>query len=290
MYTTTRSAIKGGLRYLRRQFLYNTPLNVLNASVPKSDLAITSNIVYGQHRRKRLDVYRPTDIAGRLPVIVFFYGGKWMHGHREDYLFAAQGLASMGYVVVVADYRLYPEVRFPDFVHDGAAVLAWTASHIKDYRGDASRTFLVGHSAGAFIAASLAYDGSYLEARGLDASQLKGFVGMSGAYNFRPVIQHDPELVAVFGRHADSDLAQPITHVSEGAPPTLLITGEEDPIVAPENSHTLADRLHAAGAEAEVHTYPSIAHAGTVLALAHMFKRRTGITEDIGQFLETHAG
>lgn len=290
MYTTTRSAIKGGIRYLRKQLLVNAPLNVLNASVPTRDLAITHNIVYGQHRRKRLDVYRPTDIAGRLPVIVFFYGGKWMNGHREDYLFAAQGLASQGYVVVMPDYRLYPEVRFPDFVHDGAAALNWTATHIKDYRGDAERIFLMGHSAGAFIAANLAYDHQYLSARNLHPEQIKGFVGLSGPYDFLSVMNDDPDLLAVFGRYAHSELSQPVTFVNEAAPPSLLITGEDDPIVAPKNTFSLAERLDKAGVEADVHTYRNIGHAGTVLALASMFRWRAGITEDVVQFLDKHVG
>ncbi len=290
MYTTTRSAIKGGLRYLRRQLLVSTPLNVLNASVPTRDLAITHNIVYGQHRRKRLDVYRPTDIAGRLPVVVFFYGGKWMRGHRDDYLFAAQAFASLGYVVVVPDYRLYPEVKFPDFVHDGAAAVNWTATHVKDYRGDPSRIVLVGHSAGAYIAAKIAFDPTYLDTRNVDPAVIRGLVGMSGPYNFLSVMADDPELVAVFGRHAASELSQPITFATENAPPSLFITGEEDPIVSPANAITTAARLQELGVDAQVHTYPGIGHAGTVLALAHNFRWRAGITEDIAQFLERHAG
>ncbi|MFN3231443.1 MAG: alpha/beta hydrolase [Alphaproteobacteria bacterium] len=290
MYTTTRSAIKDGLRYLRRQLLVSTPLNVLNASVPTQDLAVTRNIVYGQHIRKRLDVYRPTDIAGRLPVIIFFYGGKWMRGHRDDYLFAAQCLASLGYVVVVPDYRLHPEVTFPGFVHDGAAAVAWAEAHVKDYRGDPNRLFLMGHSAGAYIASKLAYDRSYLDERNVDHSRIKGLVGMSGPYNFLSVLQDDPDLVAVFGRYADSELSQPVTFVSEEAPPSLFITGEDDPIVSPDNAYSTAARLEALGVEAAVQAYPGIGHAGTVLALAHRFRWRAGVTEDIGIFLEQHAG
>jgi acetyl esterase/lipase len=284
--TQSQISLKDSLRYLRRQLLVCTPLNVLNASVPTNRIAITRNIVYGQHKRKRLDVYRPSDIPGPLPVVVFFYGGKWTFGHREDYLFAGQGLASMGYVVVVADYRLFPEVRFPGFMHDAAAVVAWTASHIQNYRGDPDRIFVMGHSAGAFMAAKLAFNLEYLDQRGYDARKLKGLIGLSGPYDFLPMLRKDAELEAIFSRFLDSELSQPITFAHSEAPPTLLLSGEDDPIVWPVNSENLLTKLTSLGVPAEYRTYPNISHAGTVLALAHMFRWRAGIAEDVNRFLD----
>ncbi len=285
--TQSTISIKDSLRYLRRQLLVCTPLNVLNASVPTNRIAITRNIVYGQHKRKRLDVYRPSDIPGPLPVVVFFYGGKWTQGHREDYLFAGQGLASMGYVVVVPDYRLYPEVRFPAFMHDAAAAVAWTAKYIHDYRGDPDRIFVAGHSAGAFMAAKLAFNLEYLDQRGYDARKLRGFVGLSGPYDFLPMLRKDHELGQIFRNHLDSELSQPITFAHAEAPPTLLLSGENDPIVWPVNSENLQARLNQLGVHAEYKAYPNISHAGTVLALAHMFRWRAGVAEDVNRFLDT---
>jgi len=287
--TQSSITLKDGLRYLRRQLLVCTPLNVLNASVPTNRIAITRNIVYGQHKRKRLDVYRPSDIPGPLPVVVFFYGGKWTMGHREDYLFAGQGLASMGYVVVVPDYRLYPEVRFPGFMHDAAAAVIWASKFIQDYRGDPDRIFVAGHSAGAFMAAKLAYNMEYLGQRGYDARKLRGFVGLSGPYDFLPMLRKDHELEQIFRNHIDSELSQPITFAHAEAPPTLLLSGENDPIVWPVNSENLRDRLTELGVPVEYKAYPNISHAGTVLALAHMFRWRAGVAEDVNRFIDRFA-
>lgn len=287
--TQSSISLRDSLRYLRRQLLVCTPLNVLNASVPTNRIAITRNIVYGQHKRKRLDVYRPSDIPGPLPVVVFFYGGKWTFGHREDYLFAGQGLASMGYVVVVADYRLYPEVRFPTFMHDAAAVVAWAAAHVHGYRGDPERIFVMGHSAGAFMAAKLAFNLEYLDQRGYDARNLKGLIGLSGPYDFLPMLKKDAELGSIFRNHIDSELSQPITYAHSEAPPTLLLSGQDDPIVWPVNSESLRDRLTELGVHAEYKAYPNISHAGTVLALAHMFRWRAGIAEDVNRFIDRFA-
>jgi acetyl esterase/lipase len=69
-------------------------------------------ISYAEGARRKLDVYQTRGTAG-APVVVFFYGGKWQYGAKESYRFVAATLASRGYVVVVPDYRLYPEVKFP---------------------------------------------------------------------------------------------------------------------------------------------------------------------------------
>ena len=99
--------------------------------------------------------------------MIFFYGGSWDTGSKNDYLFVAQALAASGYTVVIPDYRLYPAVRFPAFVDDGARAVRWTADRV-----GTDKVFVMGHSAGAHIALMLAANTPYLAAAGVDRMKL----------------------------------------------------------------------------------------------------------------------
>jgi poly(3-hydroxybutyrate) depolymerase len=142
-----------------------SPLTLLNGAVPDAASRATSGVAYGPLPRQRLDIYAPPD-ADRAPVVVFFYGGSWRSGDRADYRFAGDALASRGIVAVIADYRLYPEARYPTFLQDAAQVVAWTQQHIGGYGGDPGRVFVAGHSAGGYIAAMLALDPRWLHRAG----------------------------------------------------------------------------------------------------------------------------
>src|SRR5689334_16659544 len=102
-----------------------------------------ADLAYGSLERQRLDVYVPEGAAAR-PIIVFWYGGAWEHGDKSNYRFVGATLAQAGYVAVLPDYRLYPQVRFPAFVDDGAAALAWVAAHAGEIGGDRRRIFVAG--------------------------------------------------------------------------------------------------------------------------------------------------
>src|SRR3712207_3414863 len=122
-----------------------------------------------------------------LKVVVFFYGGRWESGDRGDYLFAAQGLVSQGFVAVVPDYRLHPEVGFAGFMADGAAAVRWVRDNIAGFGGDPAQIFLMGHSAGAHIAALLALDERWLADQGLPRGTVRGAIGLAGPYDFLPL-------------------------------------------------------------------------------------------------------
>ena len=87
-------------------------------------IQLTRSIAYAERSRHRLDVCRPRNAVG-APVIVFFYGGAWQSGNKGLYRYVAKALARRGYVAVVPDYRIYPEVCYPDFLDDGAFVVRW---------------------------------------------------------------------------------------------------------------------------------------------------------------------
>jgi len=256
---------------------------VLNALTPEGGYRVIPGIPYGGHPRQRLDLYIP-DGADGAPVVVFFYGGRWQEGSREDYRFAAQALASRGYLVAVPDYRLHPEVVFPAFVEDGAAAVAWVHQRAAAYGGARRRLVLAGHSAGAHIAALLALDGRYLEAAGPGRGIVAGFIGLAGPYDFLPLRAAD--LKAIFGPPAARPRSQPIRYVDDRAPPMLLAHGLSDRLVEPGNSRRLAGAVAAAGGRAELALYPGRGHVSLVASLAHPLQCYTPVLEDVARFID----
>ncbi len=261
-----------------------SPLRAFNAIVPQDRGAIAAErgSAYGAHPRQRVDLYRPrASRAGRvrLPIIVFFYGGSWQEGQREGYAFAARAFADAGFLVAVPDYRLVPEVRFPAFLEDSATAVRWVRANAARLGGDADRIVLVGHSAGAYIAAMLAVDERWL---GVDRQAVRGLVGLAGPYDFLPL--DIPVTIAAFGQERDLERTQPVTFASAGDPPALLLHGALDTTAYPRNSERLASLLRAAGVDARVKLYPKIGHIGIVTALARPFRGRAPVLEDVGAF------
>ncbi len=169
--------------HIGRMRLWPRPIDVINRSMGSAGLAVRRRRRLRPAARQLLDVYAPARPAGRLPVIVFFYGGSWQSGERADYAFIATVLARRGFVVVVPDYRVYPEVRYPDFLHDCAAAVAWAFDRAAGYGGDPRQVFLLGHSAGAYNAVMLALAPGLLGAARLPA----GVIGLAGPYDFLPL-------------------------------------------------------------------------------------------------------
>lgn len=261
-----------------------SPVGLLNVFVPQGDAERHAGIAYGAAPRQRLDVYVPQRSAASAPppVIVFFYGGSWRGGDRGSYRFAAEALTSRGFVVVVPDYRVYPEVRYPGFIEDGASAVAWTRREIIRYGGDPSRIFLMGHSAGAHIAAMLAYDDEFLAKVGLARRDIAGLIGLAGPYDFLPLT--DPKLKAVFSSEEKLDLTQPLHYVRGGEPPSLLVTGERDTTVSPANTTRLAKRLREVGSMVEEKRYETLNHY-TLLARLAAPLRNDELVDSIAAFV-----
>jgi acetyl esterase/lipase len=258
-------------------------IDVLNA-VPRTGFLVTRNIPYGSSARQMIDIYRPAQAAGPAPVLVWFYGGAWQSGERRNYRFVAATLARAGLVVAVPDYRLFPEVRFPAFVEDGAAAVAQMRRLAASCGGDADRMFVAGHSAGAYIAAMLAIVPSYLAGVGLARSALAGGIGIGGPYDFLPILGAD--IRDVFASSADDPRrTQPIAQVDGGNAPMLLLHGDRDGTCYPRNSLALAARIRAAGGPAEVRTYPGVGHIGILLGLSPVFRRWAPTLADTLRFV-----
>ena len=225
--------------------------------------APAASAVYDRQQRLALDIYRPAGpAAGTAPVVVFFYGGSWRRGSREQYRFVGQRLAQLGALAIVADYRTFPRSVFPGFVEDGAGAVAWAQRHAADYGGDPQRLFVAGHSAGAQIAALIGADARYLAAHGMKPRDLAGVIGLSGPYDFEIAGYED-----VFGPEAQWPRAQPLNFVDGDEPPFLLVHGTEDQVVEAKDSQEMADKLRAAGVRAELLWLPEAGHLAPLAAM-----------------------
>lgn len=245
-------------------------LTLVNAVSPDRHYTLQADLKYGQHPRQQLDLAMPEGVQPTA-LIVFFYGGGWTHGRRQDYRFVIDSFASHGLAVAIPDYRLYPEVKFPDFVEDGAAAVAWLQDHAAELGLENLPIFLMGHSAGAHIAAMLHFDEKFLRQAGADRTGIHGFVGLAGPYDFLPFTSAVNELI--FAPPADFPASQPINFVDGGEAPILLLQGEADETVWPRNSRSLASRFSAAGGQVETHYYPKLGHVRLLLALSATFDR-----------------
>jgi len=262
-----------------------SPVKVLNALTPDNTFSRTTGIAYGADPRHKLDVYVPRQPLADAPVVVFFYGGSWNSGDRRDYTFVGEALASRGIVAVVADYRLYPQVRYPRFLEDGAQAVAWTRAHIREYSGNPQRLYLLGHSSGGYNAAMLALDADFLAAVGMSPNDLRGWIGLAGPYDFLPI--ENPEVRPVFFWPDSPPQSQPINHVSRGAPPALLMAATEDDLVDPtRNTGGLARKLREAGVPVQDLYYSRPSHVTLIATLSRPLRRLAPVLDQIVGFIQ----
>jgi len=259
-----------------------SPADILNFVRPRGAWEHHEAIAYGTGARRRLDVYRPaaTDDA---PLVVFFYGGSWQSGSRDLYRFVGASLAARGIIAVVPDYSVFPQACFPDFLEDAAHAVGFVHEQVARWRGDAGRLFLMGHSAGAHIAAMLAFDAQWLGAVGLDCRRdLAGLIGLAGPYDFLPI--GDPTLQTIFGGPRRID-TQPIRFVTGREAPVLLISPRYDTVVSPGNSRRLAERISTLGGRVRALEYASIGHLSLIAAFAPGLRFLAPVLADVTNFV-----
>lgn len=253
----------------------------VNLVAPRATGQVAEGRVFSPGQDLALDLYLPEADASP-PLVVFFYGGSWQQGERHWYAFVGQALARHGLAVAIPDYRKLP---FPAFMEDAAEAVAWLKARGPGLGYDPDRVVVMGHSAGAHIAALLATDPQYLARYDLSPADLAGVIGLAGPYDFLPV--RSRSLRAVFGddpaRHRRS---QPITHVDGDEPPFLLLHGRDDRLVEPGNSTRMAKRLRAHGVPVELHLLPDVGHAALALRLARPDSRGESILLVVAEFFE----
>ena len=142
--------------------------------VEHRDIDYIADTDYADNKDK-LDVFMPEG-AMNAPMVVYFHGGALQNGTKAIGEGLAQQLAARGIGLVSANYRLSPSVMHPGHMEDATAAFVWTKKNIKSYGGDPNRVFVSGHSAGAYLAALMALDPSYLAAHGMKLSDIRGAV------------------------------------------------------------------------------------------------------------------
>ncbi|MEM6901936.1 MAG: alpha/beta hydrolase [Pseudomonadota bacterium] len=238
------------------------------------------NQVFSPEHSLALDIYRPDDLGeGTVPVVVFFYGGSWQTGTRTDYRFIGAALASHGFITVIPDYRKSPTHPYPAFMEDAASAVAWVmANSAKIGSGD---VYLMGHSAGAHIAVTLAVNPDFLAAHDLAPAHLAGVIGLAGPYDFTPTAD---DIIAVFA-NAPNKATRLSKQVRSGEPPMLLQWGEADDLVGPQNHLRLAAALRQRNVCYRVKTYEGLGHIDLVSAFSWIYRDNRPVLDETLAFL-----
>lgn len=240
------------------------------------------DISYGPAPHHKLDVYRVADGQEVNGTLVFFYGGSWTSGSKDDYGFVANRFAQAGYNVVIPDYVKYPEARYPAFVEDAALATAWLAKHGNTYKVLNGPVHVMGHSAGAHIAVMLVSDARFLEAVGLQPSFYKSFVGLAGPYDFVPKAERYKK---IFGPPSRYPQMQASTFIDGTEPPMLLLYGGKDTLVAPSNVEKLSAAIRQKDGDVQVKRYDGLGHVTLVGALSQSVPLKSTVAEDVITFL-----
>lgn len=237
------------MKYLMTWVSLMVSLNSVNAQ------QLESNIPYVEHGDKRqvLDVYAPEG-AKDLPVVFWIHGGGWVIGDKTDVAIKPRVFCERGFVFVSANYRLLPDVEMGVLIRDVAKAMAWVHTNVSKYGGDPRRMFVMGHSAGAQLAAILCTDERYLKEAGVPFDVLKGCVPVDGdTYDIPAIIQTAEMRQALHGlplptsghrvkfgndpqKHIDFSA---VTHVAKGKgiPPFLILHVAGHPDVTAQAQH-----------------------------------------------------
>ena len=260
---------------------------LFSALFAEGGVQVQTGVAYGPEPRHKLDIYQPDGARPSGPIAIFVYGGSWRTGERAIFGFIGAALAKRGITTVIPDYRLFPQTAFPGFVEDVALAYAWTDRNLA--RGSARRIAIIGHSAGAHIAALLALDAHYLAAQGADIVPPAAFIGLAGPYSFDPTTW--PTTVDIFAPAAtNADAARPVAFANAGAPPSLLMHGLSDDVVQLYNLRDLVKALRDKGAAVESREFAGIGHLGILLAIASPFRWRAPVLDQMVDFILSHAG
>ena len=236
-------------------------------SNPNTKLNVKRDIPYVERAdpRQKVDIYSPEG-AKNLPVIFWIHGGGWQTGDRTNIQVKPQAFVDRGFVFVSTGYRLLPDVDMVTIFRDVARSVRWVHDHIAEHGGDPNRILVMGHSAGAQLAALISIDDRYVKAEGLSLAIIKGCVPVDGdTYDVPAIIETAETRLRVHGMpppkwghrlkfgndpalHRDYSA---VTHVAKGKgiPPFLILHVADHP-----DTSAQAQRLEAVLKDAGVPT------------------------------------
>ncbi|MDZ4289960.1 MAG: alpha/beta hydrolase [Prosthecobacter sp.] len=247
-----------------------------------ADPRIFSDIEYASidGQSLKLDLYLPE--IKHPALVVWVHGGAWRGGSKSEGVPSAKFVAA-GYAVASVDYRLSPIAPFPAQIHDIKAAVRFLRARAGDYGFDPTRMAIAGSSAGGHLAALAGVTNNHKELEGTvgndrnQSSEVRAIVSLYGASNLMTILAQSqpkglqmrvPALQLLLGGQPKDKpnlarLASPVAHVDAGDPPLLLIHGDADPQMPPEQSHELAAAYTKAGASVTLEIIPGAVHGGT---------------------------
>lgn len=223
------------MKHVLTLLIASTVLTSAHAQEVKRDIAYTKNA----DKLQTLDVYAPSKAKG-LPVVFWIHGGGWQTGDKAEMYDKPKVFTGKGFILVSTNYRLLPNVDMGTLTRDVAKSIRWVHDHIAEHGGDPKRLIIMGHSAGAQLAALLCTDERYLKEEGLSFAIIKGCVPVDGdTYDIPAMIEVAETRCRVHGlplpkfghrikfgndpaKHKDFSA---VTHVAKnkGIPPFLIL-------------------------------------------------------------------
>jgi acetyl esterase/lipase len=243
-------------------------LLLLAASAVAADVREKRDVPYAEPRNEKqtLDVFAPADGTNH-PVVVWIHGGGWQHGDKKEMAAKPAWFVSQGFVFVTINYRLLPEATIKQMAQDVAKAVRWVHDHAGEFGGDPRRILVMGHSAGAQLAALVCTDDRYLKAEGLSLSIVKGCVPVDAATFDVPkqIAMVEERRAAIFrmkfgDAESQRDLSA-VTHIAKGKaiPPFLVPCVAENPETRGQ-SELLVRLLRESGIEAKVLSMEGTTH------------------------------
>ena len=243
-------------------------------SLKPKEVEIIRDVAYHSDglEEHQLDVYLPNLIEGPFPTLLMIHGGS---GQKIDLSYWGQTMAKEGYAAISIDHRQWPEHSYPNHIEDAFCALAWIYSSADLYELDTSNIFVLGHSAGGTLAAMIGVikdPAPYLEGCPQSLPEkdwVKGVIPFTGIFDYNTASQYSPSLeeyaVGLLGgsRQDIPDIwekASASSWIDGNEPPFLLIHGEDDQNINPQQSLDFASLIKTAGGEVELLLIPNADH------------------------------
>ena len=227
-------------------------------------------------------IYKPDEPRENAPIIIFVHGGSWDSGSKNAYKFIGEAFASEGFTIAIPNYRLYPDVIYPEFVNDTALATAFIAKRFPDVP-----VVLIGHSAGAYNAMMVTVDPQYLAAQGLDVCKtVAATVGLAGPYGAFPMTD-EPYITIFPGRQAGADA--PVQITLGPTPPIFAPIGDKDETVSDQHSRELVANVNARGGSAKFKLYPGLSHTDVAKVMSRYFDDDSELKGDVVEFVAANS-